>query len=122
MLADTRKPPTSEGFRECPWQGAFRPFILSLRIELAVRDGREENGGDRKSSGQNDHLNQPSFVAQTQEATGKHVTQQEVADAAGVTQGAVAQAANKNGQQAGIISPPPSTLSLRRRAKVVTPH
>lgn len=30
-----------------------------------------KNGGDRKSEGQNEHLNQSSFVAQTQEVTGK---------------------------------------------------
>ena len=51
---------------------------------------------------------QASFVAQTQA---------EVAAAAGVTQGAVAQATNKNVQQNGIISdPPPSTRDTRRYA------
>ena len=48
------------------------------------------------------------------------MTQQEVADAAGVTQGAVAQATNKNGQQTGIISDPgKSTLRDRRYEALV---
>jgi hypothetical protein len=75
-----------------------------------------EHGGDRKSKGQNDHLNQPSFVAQTQEATGEKLTQQEVADAAGVTQQAVAKASCKAVQQNGdTTNPPPSTLAPFRQ-------
>ena len=50
---------------------------------------------------------------------GERVTQQAVADAAGVTQGAVAQVTNKNGQQTEIISdPPPSTRATRRYEKL----
>lgn len=50
---------------------------------------------------------------------GEKVTQQQIADAAGVTRQAVGKAGCKSGQQTGNATPPPSTRELRRAGKLL---